>query len=489
LIINTIILSQQPSIIYWVTLLIILILIIILAYFYLEWKTWSLFKEEKYLEKIIQKRTDFLKTEIDKVEHLLSNVLPKETADELKNTGKVRSQKYELISVLFSDIQGFTKIAKEMEAEELINQLDTIFYNFDLIVEKFHIEKIKTIGDAYMCAGGIPYKNRTNPVEVVLAALEMQQSMKDFSLKSPVNWQIRIGIHTGPAIAGVVGRKRLSFDIWGDTVNTAKRLEATGAPGKINISGHTYEYIKDFFDCEYRGKLPVKNIGAVEMFFVKEIKPELYDSVMNVPNKVFINKLQLLRLKDLEFEITTKIKEELPINLYFNNIEHTLEAYKLVEILGMEENVSNEDLLLLRTAVLLHDIGFIWIYEDHEIVSSEYAKKILITYHYTPEQIDRISKLIISTQTQKTKDLLEKIMNDALNAYMRKKNYIEKLEKLFLQMKEKNKISNEKSWYMDQIKYFSTFEFYTNAANKFKEIQPEDENEIILSIKSKLNVI
>jgi len=133
--------------------------------------------------------------------------LTKETADELKKKGKASSQKYEMVTVLFSDIQGFTKIAEQMNPEALIDQLDNFYFHFDSVVEKYNIEKIKTIGDAYMCAGGIPEKNKTNPVEVVLAALEVQDYMRELKKKNAEIWDVRIGIHTGPVIAGVIGHK------------------------------------------------------------------------------------------------------------------------------------------------------------------------------------------------------------------------------------------------------------------------------------------
>jgi class 3 adenylate cyclase len=224
------------------------------------------------LEQIINNRTEDLILEKEKTETLLSNVLPKNTAAEIMAKGKATKIKYNFVTVLFSDIQGFTKIAEEMNPEILIDELDKFFFHFDSVVEKFGIEKIKTIGDAYMCAGGIPERNRTNPVEVILAALEMQQYMFKLKKASEIAgmkfWDIRIGIHTGTVVAGVVGQKKLSYDIWGDTVNTASRMESSGDAGKINISGTTYEFVKDFFICEYRGKMPVKYKGELDMYFV-----------------------------------------------------------------------------------------------------------------------------------------------------------------------------------------------------------------------------
>jgi class 3 adenylate cyclase len=203
------------------------------------------------LEQIINKRTEDLIIEKEKTEELLANVLPRNTASEIMEKGKATKIKYNFVTVLFSDIQGFTKIAEEMNPEMLIDELDKFFFYFDSVVEKFGIEKIKTIGDAYMCAGGIPEKNRTNPVEVILAALEMKAYMNRLKITSEIEgmryWDIRIGIHTGTVVAGVVGQKKLSFDIWGDTVNTASRMESSGEAGKINISGTTFEFVKEFF--------------------------------------------------------------------------------------------------------------------------------------------------------------------------------------------------------------------------------------------------
>ncbi|MCK7533498.1 MAG: hypothetical protein MZV63_21930 [Marinilabiliales bacterium] len=198
--------------------------------------THRLFMErQKRLEELIAERTEELQHEKEKSDNLLANMLPKGTAEEIMSKGKAAKTKYNFVTVLFSDIQGFTKIAEEMNPEVLIDELDRFFFHFDSLAEKYRIEKIKTIGDAYMCAGGIPERNRTNPVEVVLAALEMQKYMQ-FMKNDPANtaarfWDIRIGIHTGTVIAGVVGHKKITYDIWGDTVNTASRMESSGEPG------------------------------------------------------------------------------------------------------------------------------------------------------------------------------------------------------------------------------------------------------------------
>ncbi len=274
----------------------------VISFLLIIWVLYALlnlhFTRKQYpLEQIINKRMEDLIIEKEKTEALLENVLPKYIAEEIMAKGKATRIKYDFVTVLFSDIQGFTKIAGEMNPEVLIDELDKLFSYFDSVAVKYGIEKIKTFGDAYMCAGGIPDKNSTNPVEVILAALEMMaylNKLKETSGPEGMkNWDIRIGIHTGAVIAGVVGKKKLSFDIWGDTVNTASRMESSGEAGKINISGTTYEFVKDFFDCEFRGKLPVRYKGEMEMYFVNGIIPDLRDE-NGGPDREFFVKMQMI---------------------------------------------------------------------------------------------------------------------------------------------------------------------------------------------------
>lgn len=229
-------------------------------------------QEIEYQKNEIEKNRDVIEQEKAKSDALLLNILPAETAHELKETGNATPRKYDLVSVLFTDFSGFTAISKHMTAEQLINELNECFRAFDEIIEQHGLEKIKTIGDAYMCAGGIPKPNTSNPKDVVAAALEIQEFMQKRIVQKQKEvhkyWNMRIGIHTGSVIAGVVGSKKFAYDIWGDTVNIASRMESNSNEGAINISASTYQYIKDDYECTYRGAIPVKNGGEVEMYFV-----------------------------------------------------------------------------------------------------------------------------------------------------------------------------------------------------------------------------
>ena len=207
-------------------------------------------------------------------DELLLNILPEETAEELKATGSAKAKSFETVSVMFTDFKDFTKIAEKLSPEDLVAELHTIFQAFDTIIQKHNIEKIKTIGDSYMAAGGLPAPNNTHAGDVVSAALEIQQFMlrhnNQRALENKPVFEARVGINSGPVVAGIVGIKKFAYDIWGDTVNLASRVESNGEPGKVNISGSTYELVKNNFKCIYRGKIHAKNKGEVDMYFVEE---------------------------------------------------------------------------------------------------------------------------------------------------------------------------------------------------------------------------
>jgi len=209
-------------------------------------------------------------------DELLLNILPSETAEELKATGTAKTKSFDLVSVMFTDFKNFTQASEKLSAEELVQEINYCYSAFDKIITKYGIEKIKTIGDSYMCAGGLPATNSTHPVDVVKAGLEMQEfiakNKADREAKGQPFFELRLGVHTGPVVAGIVGIKKFAYDIWGDTVNTASRMESSGEVGKVNVSGPTYEFIKDKFQCTHRGKVKAKNKGEIDMYFVEGLK-------------------------------------------------------------------------------------------------------------------------------------------------------------------------------------------------------------------------
>lgn len=236
----------------------LLLLIIVSASVY------KMYKTEK-------KSRDLINIEKEKSDHLLLNILPKETSEELKEFGKTKARRYDNATVLFADIKGFTIVSEQVSPEKVVELIDQYFCAFDVICEKYKIEKIKTIGDAYLCVGGLPNPKNGKPKDVIMAACEMQKVVLDINnnkSEDEPKFEIRVGLHTGSVVAGVVGKIKFAYDIWGDTVNTAARMEQSSVPGKINVSGVTYELTKNDFNFTYRGKIEAKNKGEIDMYFV-----------------------------------------------------------------------------------------------------------------------------------------------------------------------------------------------------------------------------
>lgn len=221
----------------------------------------------------IRRTNRIINEERNRSDSLLHNILPEETAIELKQNGKVQAKKFDSVTVLFTDFKGFTHFAKDLSPEELVYSVDFYFSKFDKIMEKYGMEKIKTIGDSYMCAGGLPFETTDHPFKMILAAFEIAQFIEETKQnKELTSFDIRIGINTGAIVAGVVGIHKFAYDIWGDTVNVASRMETLSYPGRINISENTHELVKDVFICKYRGEIEVKNRGMMKMYFVNGIK-------------------------------------------------------------------------------------------------------------------------------------------------------------------------------------------------------------------------
>ncbi|MCB0790651.1 MAG: response regulator [Flavobacteriales bacterium] len=245
----------------------------------LKAKNERLEKEVALRTKEVQEKSELLKLEMEKTETLLYNILPEEVAEELRSTGRTEAKHFDRVSILFSDFKGFTDISERLSPGELVDELNICFKAFDRIMEKHGVEKIKTIGDAYMAAGNVPDPGQGDPLDVVMAALEMQEIMHERRAEREAQghpfFEMRLGIHTGPVVAGIVGLKKFQYDIWGDTVNIASRMESSGEVGKVNISASTHALIAGHPDLvfEPRGHLEVKGKGAMEMYFVRRRDP------------------------------------------------------------------------------------------------------------------------------------------------------------------------------------------------------------------------
>ncbi len=442
-----------------------------------------------YLEKLnkeLAEQNSDLRNENDRISELIS-FLPTDAKDQINLRGNMQSLRYKMVTVLFANIKGFTKLSNSANAHALIDELDDFFFHFDKITDKYNIQKVKSIGDTYMCAGGIPRKNRTNPIEVIMAALEMQQYLKIIQASEKINrkiWHLTFGIHTGPVTASISGKKKISYDIKGDTANIASRIESTSLPAMINISEMTYRFVKNFFACEYRSKIPIKYKGDTPVYTVKGFRPELSEKGEGkIPNEKFFTKFQKVQFEDLSEYVMNRLERELPKHLYYHNLKHTIDVTIGVEIIGSGEGVSESDMVLLKTAALFHDFGQIKGALNHEERSAKIAQRILPSYNYTKQQIATITDLIMATKLPpKPKTLLEKIMADADLDYLGRKDFIPVSDSLYRELKVQGLISDFNEWNKLQIKFLSAHQFFTNTAQKMRSVNKEKQIERIKSL-------
>jgi len=235
--------------------------------------TYGRFRAKKRSARQLASKNEIIEQERKRSEDLLLNILPAAIAAELKEKNKAQARRFEEVTVLFSDFQNFTSIAEQLGPEELVEELDKCFKAFDHIIDQYEdVEKIKTIGDAYMCACGLS-ERASIPGNMVRAALHMQDYLAEYKAirqrQGKPYFEARIGLHTGPVIAGVVGTRKFAYDIWGDTVNIAARMEGQSEPGRINISESTFQKVRYQFDCRPRGRIYAKNKGDVPMYFIE----------------------------------------------------------------------------------------------------------------------------------------------------------------------------------------------------------------------------
>jgi ligand-binding sensor domain-containing protein/class 3 adenylate cyclase/predicted metal-dependent HD superfamily phosphohydrolase len=447
-------------------------------------RTIEIIKQKEEVE--VQKK--LVEEEKEKTEKLLLNVLPKETAEELKNRGRSKARNYKRATVMFTDFAGFTQIAESYKPQDLVAKLDSFFIKFDEITAQFDVEKIKTVGDAYLCVGGVPIRNKSNPIDTVLAALNIKKCMQEEAVKMEAKgeepWELRIGIHTGDIIAGVVGIKRFAYDIWGDTVNIASRLETACEVGMINISGTTYEAVAEFFECEYRGKIPAKNKGEIDMYYVHGVKPELSENEDGItPNEAFEHYVNLklysnINYRNAEKYIIKRLGDELPEGLYYHGIHHTKDVCESVERLAIWEGVRGEELYLLKTAALFHDAGFIESYESNEPIGGQMAKEMLPSFGYTEEQIDLVITLIEATKVpHNPKSHLEEMMCDADLDYLGRNDFYPKAETLKQELMKFGKLKSPEDWDHLQVKFLTMHKYFTESSMKRRD--PEKQKRII----------
>ena len=442
---------------------------------------------EEHLKKL-EKLNEKLTRDNERIKALYEKVSPEGIKEISEGEKKEQSFKFNMATVLFADIHGFSKLVEGMDSSAVMDELDEILFEFDSIVTRFKIEKIKTIGDTYMCAGGIPVKNITNPIDVVMAAMEMRNFLEKYEIdkrgKDKRIWDLKIGIHTGPVTATITGKKKVNYDIKGDTVNTASRVEAVSDNGMILISVMTYELVKEFFDCEYFGKLPVKYKGDLQMYRVEGLKAEFSVNGEGVlPNDAFRIKFGLIQFTDIQELILDKLEKELPDYLYYHNVKHTVDVVTEVELIGWGEGCTDEEILLLKTAGLFHDAGHTVAYDNHEFYGTELAREMLPGYNYTPEQIEKICSTIMATKLPpRPTNLLENIICDSDLDYLGRSDFIPVSNTLYEELKAQNKMGSLNDWNKIQVKFISGHQYFTATARSLREVNKQLQIERIQSL-------
>lgn len=413
-----------------------------------------------------------------RIHQLLANIFPRNVLIDLNEIGKFSPKRIEEGTVLFTDFIAFSKIAKKHKPLDLLKKLETYFNKFDEITDRYQLEKIKTIGDAYMALSGVTEGNSKPAVRACLAALEMRDYMINEANFAKATgrefWEIRIGVHSGPLVAGIIGTKKMSFDVWGDTVNIAARAEQHSGVNSITVTDRVVGHVLPYFELNHRGETPVKHGGNVDMYFLEKLKPNY--SLFNeskLPNSNLRKKCDLI---PMDFDharrsILNKLKSLLPEDLTYHDIKHTLNVEKSAERIAQLEGIIGEELILLKTAVLFHDAGFIMTHEDNEEIAIKLMRTELPKYGYSDEQVKIIGEIIRATvKGTEPESLLEKIMCDADHDYLGRADYDSIATKLRAELTAQGRIMDESEWIKFQLNYLKNeHEYYTQTAKNIRQ--------------------
>ena len=423
----------------------------------------------------------------ERINQLLRNIFPQNVLQDLNTIGKFSPKRIEEGVVLFTDFVAFSKIAKHQKPMELLRQLEEYFNKFDEIIDRYNLEKIKTIGDAYMALAGVTEKNNKPAVRACLAALEMRNYMQNRKQLAQATgsdfWEIRIGLHSGPLVAGIIGNKKMSFDVWGDTVNIAARAEQHSSADSITVTDRIAGHVLPYFDLKHRGEIEIKYGGQVDMFYIDQLKSDY--SLFGEGNLANSKLRQHCDLVNMDFEfarrhIINKLKSSLPDELDYHSLKHTTNVEKAAVRIAKLEGVEGEELILLKTAVLFHDSGFIIQYENNEELGAKLARKELPKFGYNTRQIEKIEKIILATKRDiEPLSLLEKIMCDADHDYLGRADYFMISRKLRNELALNGKKMSDLEWIDFQINYLqNVHEFYTETAfnirNKGKHMRIQE---------------
>ena len=429
------------------------------------------------IKSLIIKNDELTKSVIE-----LEKQLVKGNDDSDENNIKVKG-----ITVLFIEVQGYKDIINDAESSETIyDKLDELYIKFNEISKKHKADRVKVIGDYYVCAGGIAERNTTNPIDIALIALEISNYLstvyQSYKEKGKAFWNLKIGIHSGNGAVSIKGKNNKSYTLTGEVINTLPRIASMSEFGEIFISDYTYELIKSYFNCDYVAELPVKYRGSLSLYKLNRIK-KIYSEDRKVgimPNRDFALKYLLRQFTDIEREVLDFLQEKLPKHLHYHNYCHTIDVVNQTELIGIGEGVSDEHLLLLKTAALFHDAGHTIQSPNHEHYSTVIAREWLPKYGYSKAQIDTICEIIMATQLPPVpKNLLEEIICDSDLDYLGRTDFIPGSNALFEELKAQKIITDINQWNKLQVKFLSGHQFFTSTSQKLREVNKQSQIERI----------
>lgn len=430
---------------------------------------------------LIKAKIDVYKTlyyKDQRINQLLSNIFPIAVLEDLRDNGKFSPKRFENGVILFTDFVDFSIKAKNIKPIRLLKKLEYYFTRFDEIMARYKLEKVKTIGDAYMALAGVTENHPEPEIRACLAAIEIRDFMQtERNIARALGrdyWEVRVGIHCGPLVAGIIGSSKISFDVWGDSVNIAARAEQGSKPGHITVTEEILNKVKLHFITESRGEVAIhKRGGSIPMHYLIKINPE---HTLPDDENVASGALRMkCGLSSIDFElmrrdITNRLRSLLPEDLVYHDINHTLNVEKAAIRFARLEGVDDESILLLRTAVLYHDAGFIWRYDHNEDFAILLAQSNLPRFGYTNSQIKIVTEIIASTKNGSSPSgPLQQIMCDADHDYLGRADYYNVVRKLRVEMENYGKKMDDKEWVMFQLKYLEdVHRFRTETAKNIR---------------------
>jgi adenylate cyclase len=396
------------------------------------------------------------------------------------------------VSLLYLSISGFEALHKVTEKSLIIDSLDEIYMSIDKIADENKLSKIKTFGDNVIFATGINNVYRTNPIDITLAASKMQAAinfLNDQENHYPF-WQLKIGVHTGPILAFEASQQHSAYSISGDNINVVCRLGEICPPGKINMSEMTYELTKEFFNNSSLGSMPVKYIGELKMYLVNGLNEGLHaEEDAFRPNQTFNTRYGDIQFMDIQEKILDLLEKNLPSNLYYHNVKHTIDVVTEVELIGWAEGLDPENVLLLKIAALFHDAGHIVDYRKHEHHGTLLARQLLPRYNFSPNHIETICRLIMSTKLPpKPTNKMEEVICDSDLDYLGRIDFIPVSNNLYKELKEREMVGAWEEWNKMQLNFIKNHQYFTKTARELREVNKQQQIERLKKLLENSNI-